>query len=101
MLPCPSAGDLPDPEIKPTPPTLQADSLPLIPLGSPWGGLGEGNSAPECKNQMEEWIGDGCNLEFSISRISCLLSLRINELLEGSPSKVSKATDVKASENRK
>jgi len=50
---------------------------------------------------MEEGVGDGCNLEFSISRISCLLSLRIDELLESGPSKVSKATDVKASENRK
>ena len=50
---------------------------------------------------MEEGVGDGCNLEFSISRISCLLSLRIDELLESGPSKVSEATDVKASENRK
>ena len=50
---------------------------------------------------MEEVVGYECNLEFSVSRISCLLSLRIDELLEGGPSKVSKATDVKASENRK
>ena len=36
-LPCPSPGDLPDPEIKPmspVSPTLQADSLPTAPLGS-------------------------------------------------------------------
>ena len=28
-LPCPLPGDLPDPEIEPAPPALQADSLPL------------------------------------------------------------------------
>jgi len=32
-LPCPSPGDLPDPEIKPVSPALQADSLPSEPLG--------------------------------------------------------------------
>ena len=32
-LPCPSPGDLPDPEIKPRPPALQADSLPTEPPG--------------------------------------------------------------------
>ena len=57
-------------------------------------------NGPECENQMEEVVEYGCNLEFSISKISCFLSLRIDELLEGGPSKVSKATDVKASENR-
>ena len=31
-LPFPSPGDLPDPEIEPTSPTLQADSLPSEPL---------------------------------------------------------------------
>ena len=34
--PLPSPGDLPSPEIKPRSPTLQADSLPLTHLGSPW-----------------------------------------------------------------
>ena len=32
-LPFPSSGDLPDPGIKPGPPTLQADSLPYEPQG--------------------------------------------------------------------
>ena len=38
-LPFPPPGDLPDPGIKPTPlasPALEADSLPLRHLGSPW-----------------------------------------------------------------
>ena len=34
-LPFPSAGDLPDSGVKPTSPTLQADSLPLSHQGSP------------------------------------------------------------------
>ena len=34
-LPCPSPGDLPDPEIKPRAPTLQADSLPAELQGKP------------------------------------------------------------------
>ena len=34
-LPCPSPGDLPDPEIKPGSPALQADSLLSEPQGSP------------------------------------------------------------------
>ena len=34
-LPCPSPGDLPDPESKPRSPTLQADSLPSEPPGKP------------------------------------------------------------------
>ena len=34
-LPCPSAGDLPDPETEPMSPVLQADSLPSEPLGKP------------------------------------------------------------------
>ena len=33
-LPFPSPGDLPDPEIKPASPALQADSLPLSHQGS-------------------------------------------------------------------
>ena len=33
----PSPGDLPDPEIKPAFPALQADSLPLVPPGKPLG----------------------------------------------------------------
>ena len=33
VLPFPSPGDLPNPEIKPRFPTLQADSLPSEPLG--------------------------------------------------------------------
>ena len=32
-LPCPSPGDLPNPEIEPRPPTLQVDSLPAEPPG--------------------------------------------------------------------
>ena len=32
-LPCPPPGDLPNPGIKPSPPALQADSLPSEPLG--------------------------------------------------------------------
>ena len=32
-LPFPSPGDLPNPEIKPRSPTLQADALPSEPLG--------------------------------------------------------------------
>jgi len=35
-LPCPPPGDLPDPGIEPTSPTLQADSLQLSHLGSQW-----------------------------------------------------------------
>ena len=34
-LPCPPAGDLPDPGIKPTSPALQVDSLPAEPQGKP------------------------------------------------------------------
>jgi len=34
-LPCPAAGDLPNPGIEPRSPTLQADSLPFEPLGKP------------------------------------------------------------------
>ena len=34
-VPCPSPGDLPDPEIKPRSPTLQADSLPTETPGKP------------------------------------------------------------------
>ena len=34
-LPCPSAGDLPQPGIKPGSPALQADSLPSEPPGKP------------------------------------------------------------------
>ena len=34
-FPVPSPGDLPDPEIEPTSPALQADSLPLSHQGSP------------------------------------------------------------------
>ena len=34
-LPFPSAGDLPDPEVKPTSPALQTDSLPLSYQGTP------------------------------------------------------------------
>ena len=35
-LPCPPSGDLPDPEIEPRAPALQADSLPLGHQGRPW-----------------------------------------------------------------
>ena len=34
-LPCPPPGDLPDPEIEPRSPALQADSLPYEPPGKP------------------------------------------------------------------
>ena len=34
-LPCPSPGDLPDPEIEPVAPALQTDSLPQSHLGKP------------------------------------------------------------------
>ena len=34
-LPCPLLGDLPNPEIEPRFPTLQADSLPVEPQGKP------------------------------------------------------------------
>ena len=34
-LPCPSSGDLPNPEIKSMSPALQADSLPSEPQGKP------------------------------------------------------------------
>ena len=34
-LPCPSPGDVPNPEVEPRPPTLQADSLPVEPPGKP------------------------------------------------------------------
>ena len=34
-LPCPPPGVLPNPGIEPRPPTLQADSLPSEPHGSP------------------------------------------------------------------
>ena len=34
-MPCPPAGDLPNPGIKPRSPTLQADSLPSEPTGKP------------------------------------------------------------------
>ena len=35
-LPLPSPGDLPDPGVEPASPALQADSLLLSHLGSPW-----------------------------------------------------------------
>ena len=35
-LPFPPPEDLPDPEIEPTSPALQVDSLPLSHRGSPW-----------------------------------------------------------------
>ena len=35
-LPFPPPGDLPDPGTEPTSPALQADSLPLEPLGKPY-----------------------------------------------------------------
>ena len=38
-LPFPSPGDLPDPEIKPRSPALQADTLPTEPPGKPIIGL--------------------------------------------------------------
>ena len=34
-LPCPSPGNLPDPEIEPWSPALQVDSLPSEPQGKP------------------------------------------------------------------
>ena len=34
-MPFPSAGDLPNPGIKPRSPALQVDSLPLMPAGTP------------------------------------------------------------------
>ena len=34
-LPCPPPGDLPNPEIKPTSPVLQVESLPTKPPGKP------------------------------------------------------------------
>ena len=34
-LPCPSPGDLPNPEIEPRSPTLQVDALPSEPPGKP------------------------------------------------------------------
>ena len=36
-LPCPPAGDLPNPGIEPGPPALQSDSLPSKPPGKPTG----------------------------------------------------------------
>ena len=39
-LPFPSPGDLPDPEIEPGSPIVQADSLPSEPRGSPCRGEG-------------------------------------------------------------
>ena len=39
-LPFPSAGDLPDPEIEPGSPTLQADTLTSEPPGKPTGKVG-------------------------------------------------------------
>ena len=35
-LPLPIPGELPEPRTEPGCPALQADSLPLSPLGSPW-----------------------------------------------------------------
>ena len=40
-LPFPSPGNLPDPEIEPTFPTLQEDSLPSEPLRKPWTEVGQ------------------------------------------------------------
>ena len=40
-LPWPPPGDLPNPEIEPGSPALQADSLPSEPPGKPGSGLGE------------------------------------------------------------
>ena len=34
-LPCPFPGDLPDPGVEPSIPKLEADSLPIKPLGKP------------------------------------------------------------------
>ena len=45
-LPFPSSGDLPNPGIEPGSTTLQADSLPFEPLGSPW------SSGNFCKSSL-------------------------------------------------
>ena len=44
-LPCPSPGDLPDPESEPRSPTLQVDSLPSEPPGKPKN-IGVGSLTP-------------------------------------------------------
>ena len=52
--PFPSSGDLPDPEIKPGSPALQADSLPSEPSGKP-----QINFTPiqnKIKNNKTEWM---------------------------------------------
>ena len=57
-LPFPSPGDLPDPGIKPRSPTLQADSLPSEPRGSP--GVG-GRMRGESSSQILK----GCQLKWT------------------------------------
>ena len=44
--PCPSPGDLPNPGIEPRSPTLQADSLPVEPQGSPYHRIRLSNEVP-------------------------------------------------------
>ena len=52
-LPFPSPGDLPDPEIKPRSPTLQADTLPSEPPGKPLAAvLGQPEGKPAFSVQL-------------------------------------------------
>ena len=51
-LPFPSPGDLPDPEIEPGSPALQADSLPPEPLGKPDGSPSVQFSSVACPVQL-------------------------------------------------
>ena len=52
-LPFPSPGDLPDPGIEPISPTLQADSLPSEPPGSPNTSLGDSNTINSHMNSSQ------------------------------------------------
>ena len=51
-LPFPTPGDLPDPEIEPGSPALQADSLPPEPLGKPDGSPSVQFSSVACPVQL-------------------------------------------------
>ena len=60
-LPCPPPGDLPDPEMEPSSPALQADSLPSEPPGKPlvWGyNYRKTNVSEWCKCCAEAKLGE-------------------------------------------
>ena len=64
-LPYPPPGDLPNPEIEPRPPTLQADSLLSEPPGKPYKGVRKSKRkrGKSFQNQSCVAVGEGCSLQ--------------------------------------